>query len=132
MLEYAGENTCVRQSSDTGNNDGFSMNADSFYRWETGNLILQLKIHARAKSAAWGKVLGSHMVVHVSAAPENGRATAKLLQFLADQFAVPAAQVQVIRGTFSPLKVIKITKPARLPLSVAPPPHTTGQRRPGS
>ncbi|NNM87416.1 MAG: DUF167 domain-containing protein [Phycisphaerae bacterium] len=95
---------------------------DTYYRWDGGNLILQLKVHAGAKVAAWGKVLGGHILVHVPAAPEKGRATARLLRFLADEFAVPTANVQLIRGAFSPLKVVRIINPGTLNDSTGIPP----------
>ena len=96
--------------------------SDSYYRWNGGNLTLQLKVHAGAKVAAWGKVLGGHIAVHVPAPPEKGRATARLLRFLADEFAVSQSDVHLLQGAFSPRKVVTIIHPKRLPVAIALPP----------
>ncbi len=95
---------------------------NAYYRWDGNTLILQLKVHAGARVAAWGKVLGGRIVVHVPAAPEKGRATARLLKFLANEFDVPALSVQLLGGAFSPQKLVQITNPGRLPVFLPPPP----------
>lgn len=96
---------------------------DDFYRWDRGDLILQIKVRPNARTFAWGKVGGGHVVMHVPAAPENGRATARLLRLLANECAVPLAQVQLIRGEFSPHKIVRIIAPRKIPGSVALPPE---------
>ena len=95
---------------------------DNYYRWDGGNLILHLKVHAGARGAAWGKILGGHIAVHVPAPPEKGRATARLLCFLAEEFAVSRSSVQLLHGAFSPLKVVQIVQPRKLPAAIPPPP----------
>ena len=95
---------------------------DTYYRWDGNTLILQLKVHAGARGAAWGKVLGGRIVVHVPAAAEKGRATARVLKFLADEFDVSAPGVQLLYGAFSPQKIVKIIRPKRLPAAIALPP----------
>ncbi len=95
---------------------------NTYYRWDGNTLILQLKVHAGAKVAAWGKVLGGRIVVHVPAAAEKGRATARLLKFLADEFEVSPSAVHLLCGAFSPQKIVQIIHPGRIPGSLAPPP----------
>ncbi|NNM85676.1 MAG: DUF167 domain-containing protein [Phycisphaerales bacterium] len=77
-------------------------------RLEGSDLIVCVKVHARGGQFRLGQVVGGHLQVHVAAAPENGKATEELLRAMAKVFGVRAGAVSVIKGAFTPHKVIRM------------------------
>jgi uncharacterized protein len=86
-----------------------------FYQWEGDTLLLNVKVRARAKRDAIGKVVGDKLAIHVAAVPEQGKATAHLVEFLAGEFQVPRSSVCVVSGVHNPNKRLRILAPRRLP-----------------
>ncbi|MGC8553104.1 MAG: DUF167 domain-containing protein [Phycisphaerae bacterium] len=78
-------------------------------RREGSDLIVCVKVHPRSGNFRLGKVVGGYLQVHVAAAPENGKATDELLCAMARVFGVRPGAVHVIKGAFTPRKVIRIT-----------------------
>lgn len=64
--------------------------------------------------APWTKVKGAladgTMKIDIAAAPEDGKANAELIAFLAEEFKVPRSHVEVLRGQTSKTKVVRITR----------------------
>ena len=77
-------------------------------RREGSDLIVCVKVHPRGGPFRLSQVVGGHLQVHVAAAPENGRATDELLRGMAKVFGVRPGAVSVIKGAFTPRKVIRI------------------------
>lgn len=61
---------------------------DAFCKWEADMLVLNILGKPRAKHTKIGKVIGKHLEIHVAEDPVRGKATAHLVQFLADKFDV--------------------------------------------
>lgn len=96
------------------------------WRWEGEDLWLELHGKPGARRDAFGRVQGGRLQVQVAAAPEDGKATARLLVFLAGQFQVPRAAVELRYGLASPKKGVVIRAPQAIPTEAAIDP------RPGS
>jgi hypothetical protein len=70
--------------------------------------ILQLRVRPRAREAG---LLGRHgeaLKVAVRSAPERGRANAELLQLLAQLLALPAKSLELVAGSGSQDKRVRV------------------------
>ncbi|MBS1212604.1 MAG: hypothetical protein H6R26_1221 [Proteobacteria bacterium] len=94
----------------------------SFYHWDGNTLILNVLGRPRAKRTAIGKVIGQQLEIHVAENPVRGRATAHLVQFLAEEFQVPESAIVVVFGRYNVNKQLRITAPQRLPPVISSPP----------
>jgi hypothetical protein len=93
----------------------------SFCHWEGNILVLNILGRPRAKRNAIGKVIGKRLEIHVAENPVRGKATAHLVQFLAEEFQVPKSAITVVYGVYNVNKQVRITAPKQLP-SVIPAP----------
>ena len=82
--------------------------------------MLNILGRPRAKKTVIGKVIGKQLEIHVSENPVRGKATAHLVQFLAEEFQVPKSAIVVVFGVYNVNKQLRITAPKRL-LAVIPP-----------
>ncbi|MEP7280462.1 MAG: DUF167 domain-containing protein [Rubrivivax sp.] len=89
--------------------------ARSHWRWEGERLLLEVQGRPGARHDAFGRVLAGRLQVRIAAVPERGRATGRLLEFLAAQFDVPNAAVTLRYGQNSPHKGVSVMAPRRLP-----------------
>ncbi len=85
------------------------------WRWDGETLLLELQGKPGARRDGFGRVMAGRLQVQIAAAPEDGKATARLLAFLADQFGVPRSAVLLRYGLASPKKGVAIAAPRRLP-----------------
>lgn len=60
-------------------------------------------------------VAGNQLCVSVTEKPRRGLATDHMVRFLAAEFGVDAAQIEVVFGRKQLNKQLRITKPKRLP-----------------
>lgn len=88
---------------------------EAHWRWDGATLLLELQGKPGARRDAFGRVMGGRLQVQIAAAPEDGKATARLLAFLAEQFDVPRRAVVLRYGLASPKKGVAIEAPQRLP-----------------
>lgn len=91
------------------------MNPPSHYRWQGADLWLELQGKPGARRDAFGRVTGGRLQVQIAAAPEDGKATARLIAFLAEAFDVPRAAVVLRYGLASPKKGVTVHGPRRVP-----------------
>jgi len=93
------------------------------YRWVGEDLLLEIQGKPGARRDAFGRIAGGRLAVQVAAVAEGGRATARMLGFLADAFDVPKSAVEIVYGAASVKKQVRIRAPRRLPpaAGVAPP-----------
>jgi len=91
------------------------MNEAPHWRWDGADLLLDLQGKPGARRDAFGRVMAGRLQVLIAAAPEDGKATARLLAFLAGQFEVPRSAVELRYGLASPKKGVCIRSPRRLP-----------------
>ncbi|MBA4257717.1 MAG: hypothetical protein C0446_01025 [Chitinophaga sp.] len=95
------------------------MNA-SFYNWDNDVLSLNILVSAGARTNSWGKVKGNQIKISIMTAPEKGKATAFLIDFLATSFKVPKKSVELVTGEFIPHKQFRIHQPKQLPALINP------------
>ena len=95
----------------------------TFYHWEGNILVLNILGRPCARRNAIGRVMGKRLEIHVAENPSRGKATAELVQFLAEVFQVPKSAITVIYGVYSVNKQLRVTAPKYLPSIIpAPPP----------
>jgi uncharacterized protein len=94
--------------------------SDSFYSWDNDVLNLHVLVSAGARTNQWGKIKGNQIKISIMTAPEKGKATAFLIDFLADSFKVPKKSVELVAGEFIPHKQFRIHQPKQLPSIIQP------------
>jgi len=93
---------------------------ESFCKWEDDTLVLNILGKPRAKRDKIGKVKGKQLEIAVAEDPVRGKATAHLVDFLADEFGVKRTAITVVFGTYNVNKQVRICAPTILP-GVIPP-----------
>jgi hypothetical protein len=93
------------------------------WRWDGDDLLLDLQGKPGARRDGFGRVMAGRLQVQIAAAPEDGKATARLLVFLAREFGVPRAAVELRYGLASPKKCVCIRAPRLLPAAAGVPPR---------
>ncbi len=76
-----------------------------------GEITLKIKVHAQARETRVKSVLADGVIkIDIQATPENNKGNDALFLFLAEEFSVPASNIQILMGKFSADKTIKIQK----------------------
>jgi uncharacterized protein (TIGR00251 family) len=93
------------------------------YRWVGEDLLLEIQGKPGARRDAFGRIAGGRLAVQIAAVAEGGKATARLLGFLAEAFDVPKSAVEIVYGAASVKKQVRVRAPKRLPpeAGVTPP-----------
>ncbi len=86
----------------------------SWYRWEAGDLILALRVQPNAKRDEIVGPQGDRLRVRISAPPQDGRANAHLVRYLAAVFGVSRGQVTLLSGERGRDKRLRVAAPRRL------------------
>ena len=86
-----------------------------FCTWEGDTLVLNILGTPNAKRDAIGKVKSHQLCVSVTAVPRAGKATDHMVRFLAEEFGVSVADIQVVFGRMNINKQLRIKVPKRLP-----------------
>src|SRR5512133_2544660 len=90
-----------------------------FYTWEGDTLVLSILGTPNSKKDAIGKVKGHQLCVSVIAVPRAGRATDHMVRFLAIEFGVAVADIEVVFGRMNVNKQLRIKAPKRLPAVIS-------------
>lgn len=93
---------------------------DTFFTWDGDTLVVNILGKPSASKDAIGKPYGTQLKISVTAAPEAGRATDHMVRFLAPQFGVTAASIEVVFGRTSVNKQLRIKAPTKLPSVFGP------------
>ena len=93
----------------------------SFCHWEGDTLVLNILGRPRAKKTKIGKIIGKQLEIHVAENPVRGKATAHLVDFLAEEFQVLKSAIVVVFGVYNVNKQLRITAPKRLPSVISSP-----------
>ncbi len=91
----------------------------SFGYWEGDTLVLNILGRPRAKKTGIGKVIGKQLEIHVAENPVRGKATARLVKFLAGEFQVAESAITVVYGVYNVNKQVRIAAPAHIPAIIA-------------
>ena len=87
----------------------------SCYRWDGDDLILSVRVQARAsKDEIATGVQGEWLKVRITAPPVEGKANTHLIRFLAAEFKVRQSQITLLSGQTSREKRLRIHSPTRL------------------
>jgi len=86
-----------------------------FFFWEGETLVVNILGKPSAKLDAIGKPKGHQLKVSVTAAPVAGRATDHMVRFLAGEFGVAVADIEVVFGRMNVNKQLRIKSPRKLP-----------------
>ena len=92
-----------------------------WFRWEGGDLILRLRVTARAGRDGFIGVANDCLKVRIAAAPVQGRANQHLIGFLAQEFDIPRASIALLQGHKGKTKVLRLRVPAKIPRELAIP-----------
>jgi uncharacterized protein (TIGR00251 family) len=95
------------------------------FRWDGSDLVLEILGKPGARRDAFVRVAGGRLAVQIAAVAEGGRATARLLGFLAAEFGVAKSAVELVYGAASPKKQVRIRSPQRLPEAAGITPRPT-------
>ena len=85
------------------------MNAEAAIRREGGCWLLNVKARPGAKQDRIRGVAEGLLLVDVAAAPEDGKATERLLRFLAARFGVARRDVALVSGAHARWKRVRVT-----------------------
>jgi uncharacterized protein (TIGR00251 family) len=88
----------------------------TWYRWiDNKTLILDLRIQPRAKQNEIADIMANRLRIRIKSPPVDGKANNALVKFLAQQFGVAAAKVELISGQNKRDKRFAIHSPATQP-----------------
>lgn len=77
---------------------------------EKGILLLKVKVRPNASKSTFKGVLSDGTwKIDIAAPPEDGKANAELIRFLAGEFAIAKSHVEILKGQHSPRKILRIT-----------------------
>ncbi len=92
---------------------------NTFYAWDDDVLVLNILGTPNAKTDKIGKPKGKQLKVSAAATPRAGKATDHMVKFLAKEFGVKNADIEVVFGRMNVNKQLRITAPSKLPLVIA-------------
>lgn len=87
----------------------------TWYRWKEDTLLLDLRIQPRAKQNEIAGIMGNRLRVRIKSPPVDGKANQCLAKFLAGQFNVSTARIELISGQCNRDKRIAIHSPVKQP-----------------
>lgn len=77
---------------------------------ESGLVTFDVKVHAGAQATRVKELLDNGVYkLDIAAAPEDGKANAELISFLAKEFGVAKAHVEILSGHTSQQKRIRVS-----------------------
>ena len=98
----------------------------SFGWWDGNTLVLNILGTPGASRDAIGKVKGRQLKVSVIETPRVGKATDRMVRFLAEQFGVARSDIEVVFGRKNVNKQLRIKEPKVLPTGIAWPARPEG------
>lgn len=90
-----------------------SDNAKTWYRRDGESIILTLHVQPGAKRTEVAGIHDGALKIKIGAAPVEGQANARLVEFLKKAFDVPASRVIIRQGTSGRRKVVEIQGSSR-------------------
>jgi uncharacterized protein (TIGR00251 family) len=87
----------------------------SFCAWDGETLVLNILGKPSAKQDVIGKAKGNQLKISVTATPVGGKATDHMVRFLAKEFDVTNADIEVVFGRLNVNKQLRIKSPKKLP-----------------
>ncbi|HEY3444234.1 MAG TPA: DUF167 domain-containing protein [Paludibaculum sp.] len=76
-----------------------------------GKLALSIRVIPKSQHTQWAGEMGDGALkVKLAAVPEKGKANDELIRFLAEEFGLRRAQVEIVAGQSNPRKQIRLTR----------------------
>lgn len=76
-----------------------------------GKLALSIRVIPKAQRTQWaGEMADGALKVKLAAVPEKGKANDELIRFLAAEFGLRRAQVEIVAGQTNPHKQVRLTR----------------------
>lgn len=95
--------------------------SDAPYHWSGDDLILAVVVQPRASQNTLVGIHGDRVKVRLTAPPVEGKANQLLIKFLAKTFGVAPSRVSLQQGQTAKTKILRITRPEKLPYFISPP-----------
>ncbi|MDP6079895.1 MAG: DUF167 domain-containing protein [Arenicellales bacterium] len=92
--------------------------ARCWYRRDGNVIELRIRVIPRAHQAAFGSVRGDRLVIRVNSPPTQGKANARLRQFLAAAFGCRQRDVELVNGEHDRDKVVRIYGIRTMPVAL--------------
>jgi len=86
-----------------------------WFAWHGTSLTLQVRVHARAKTASIDGLHVGRLKIRITTPPVDGSANRALSALMAKQFAVAVRRIEIVAGATSRDKTIRIDSPLTLP-----------------
>jgi len=76
-----------------------------------GKLALSIRVIPKSQRTQWaGEMADGAFKVKLAAVPEKGKANDELIRFLAEEFGLRRAQVEIVAGQTNPHKQVRLTR----------------------
>ena len=85
------------------------------YYWRGEDLVLNIRLHPRAKCDEIVGFHGNRLRVRVAAPAIEGKANAQLVTYLSQIFKVQKSKIEIVSGKMSRDKRVQIRTPQQLP-----------------
>mgnify|MGYP003624601019 CR=1 FL=1 len=87
----------------------------TFYQWRGEDLLLNIHVQTRAKENAITGLHGDRLKLRINAPPVDNKANQHIINYLANEFNVKQANIEIKSGLKHRDKQLIIKQPARLP-----------------
>ena len=84
------------------------MSTPAFIRAEADGVLLSVKLQPRASANEIGEALGNELRIKVTAPPVDSAANEALVSLLAETLDCPRNRIELVRGSTSRHKVLKV------------------------
>ena len=90
------------------------MREDILQQWREalsakGEILLQIRVHPGSRKTCFKDVMADGTIkIDVAAVPEEGRANVVLVKFLAEEFGIVKANVEIVAGETTRKKIVRV------------------------
>ncbi len=84
-------------------------------RRDGDDILLTLRVQPRASRSEWAGMLGAAIKLRLAAPPEDGKANAELVKWLAREFGVSKSAIIIESGETGRNKRVRIQAPEKIP-----------------
>lgn len=95
------------------------MSSARWHRIDGADLLLDVRVQARAARAAIGAVVNDRLRVHLTSPPVDGRANTQLRALIAEVFSIARSRIVLTRGARGRDKQLRVLGCTALPSSLA-------------
>lgn len=89
---------------------------DNWYRIQEGSLYVDIKAVPGASKTEIAGIADNRLRIRIAAAPEDGKANAELIEFLAKKTGIAKRDIRLVSGDKNRLKTLELPEEALQPL----------------